>query len=151
MISLALFSGVFWFSSKDAPTSSKQSDDFIVTLRLMTEEEMIQEPEKASTFRFGIRKMAHFSIYLWLGIFIFLTLKEFTDALGFAFLMGWVITLILAGVDEYHQSFVPGRSMEIRDILIDGAGAFLGIVILYLLFKAKDKKRSYQNVYYFSQ
>lgn len=32
--------------------------------------------------------------------------------------------------DEFHQSFVPGRQVEILDIFADGFGAFLGQMFL---------------------
>ena len=50
-----IFSGIFWLSSKDAQKSSDQSNDLIVKLKLMTEEEMINEPERAASYQFGIR------------------------------------------------------------------------------------------------
>lgn len=50
-------------------------------------------------------------------------------------------TVMIAGLlatlygcsDEFHQSFIPGRSAEITDILADGVGAFLGASITALL------------------
>lgn len=33
--------------------------------------------------------------------------------------------------DEYHQSFVPGRSASIWDVLADDVGGFLAAVILF--------------------
>jgi len=32
--------------------------------------------------------------------------------------------------DELHQYFVPGREVEILDVLADGAGAFLGQILV---------------------
>lgn len=31
--------------------------------------------------------------------------------------------------DEWHQSFVPGRQVELGDLLADGIGGFLGGMI----------------------
>ena len=150
-ISILLFVGIFWFSSKDATTSSAQSDDVIVSLKLMTEEEMIKEPIKASNYRFAIRKSAHFSIYALLGIFIYLSVKEFVGAGFTAYILGIFITAICAGVDEFHQSFVPGRSMEFRDVLIDSIGASTGIIALLLIGFIFAKKERHSNVYYFGR
>lgn len=151
MISILLFAGIFWFSSKDADTSSQQSDEVIVKLRLMTEEEMTSNPEKASKYRFGVRKSAHFIMYMVLATFVFLTIKNFTEALGFSFVFGHMVVTLLAGIDEYHQSFVPGRSMELRDVMIDSAGALLAMLLLYILFKAQESSRSYNRVYYYGR
>ena len=35
----------------------------------------------------------------------------------------WVITTAYAGTDELHQLFVPGRSGQVSDVLLDSAGA----------------------------
>jgi VanZ family protein len=32
--------------------------------------------------------------------------------------------------DEFHQSFVPGREVEMLDVLADGIGAFLGQIFI---------------------
>jgi VanZ family protein len=32
--------------------------------------------------------------------------------------------------DEFHQSFVPGRQVEMMDVLADGIGAFLGQIFI---------------------
>ena len=40
-----------------------------------------------------------------------------------------VITVLYAASDEWHQSFVPGRSASLGDVLIDSAGAALAWVL----------------------
>lgn len=36
------------------------------------------------------------------------------------------IAILYGLTDEFHQCFVPGRKVEILDVLADGAGALLG-------------------------
>lgn len=150
-VSILLFAGIYWFSAQDAATSSTQSNEVIVKLHLMTEDEMVQEPEKASDYRFVVRKSAHFILYMVLSIFVFLTLVEFTEAHGFAFLAGWLIVIVLAAIDEYHQSFVPGRSMELTDVGIDACGALLGVLIVFSFYKSVDKRRNRKKIYYYGR
>ena len=38
-----------------------------------------------------------------------------------------------AAIDEIHQLFVPGRSGEIKDVLIDSCGSFIGIHFYYFV------------------
>ena len=33
-------------------------------------------------------------------------------------------------IDEIHQSFVPGRSCEIRDMCIDAVGVLVGMILM---------------------
>jgi len=34
-----------------------------------------------------------------------------------------------AATDEWHQSFVPGRTARVTDVVIDAAGAFMGVAL----------------------
>ncbi len=42
-----------------------------------------------------------------------------------------------AVTDEIHQAFVPGRQAQVGDVLIDTAGAALGIAALWLYGRRK--------------
>ena len=39
----------------------------------------------------------------------------------------WLIATVYGITDEWHQSFVPGRMADARDLLADGVGAALGL------------------------
>jgi hypothetical protein len=41
--------------------------------------------------------------------------------------------------DEWHQSFVPGRSADILDVAADGLGGLLGALLGYLLSRGKRR------------
>lgn len=55
--------------------------------------------------------------------------------------------MIYACTDEIHQLFVPGRSGQFRDVMIDSLGAFIGILILsiFLMIINHLKKRKSQS------
>lgn len=42
----------------------------------------------------------------------------------------WGITTAYGVVDELHQSYVPGRDCSLFDLVSDGAGAALAVVLL---------------------
>ena len=48
--------------------------------------------------------------------------------------------ILYAISDEIHQYFVPGRSAEIRDVLIDVLGANIGILLINKIFELGGKK-----------
>jgi len=48
------------------------------------------------------------------------------------------LALALAILDEFHQRFVPGRTMDVRDELADALGIAVGI-LLYWYFEKKRK------------
>ena len=42
-----------------------------------------------------------------------------------------------AASDELHQFFVPGRSGEFLDVLLDSAGVAVGVALLWLLLRKR--------------
>ncbi|KRF35868.1 VanZ family protein [Paenibacillus sp. Soil787] len=81
---------------------------------------------------FFIRKFAHLFIYSVLGMLITRLLKALTRwRLSWNFLCSVLICSVYAATDEFHQSFVPGRTALASDVLLDTIGAMLGI-LLYL-------------------
>jgi len=48
-----------------------------------------------------------------------------------------ILSIGFAGVDEYYQSFIPGRQADIYDLVADSLGIILGAVLLFLLHKRR--------------
>jgi hypothetical protein len=44
-------------------------------------------------------------------------------------ILAWVLAVAYSSTDEFHQSFVPGRTPSPIDVLIDASGAFWGLLI----------------------
>lgn len=87
-----------------------------------------------STLHHVIRKNAHFFIYLILGFLVINSLRS-SNVIGYrSVVLALLICIFYAIADEIHQLFIPGRSGEVRDVLIDTAGASVGIIV-YLLFR----------------
>ena len=82
------------------------------------------EPRTFEIVHFTIRKLGHLTEY---GIFGALAYRAFRgDRRGWS--LRWALTAILAAamlasVDEWHQTFVPGRTGAVTDVLIDICGA----------------------------
>ena len=80
-----------------------------------------------------VRKLAHLSIYTLVGIFIMAFMCTFDTRVLYKFGISLLVGLIYAITDEYHQSFVAGRGPSVRDVCIDTAGVFLGIIIILII------------------
>lgn len=44
-------------------------------------------------------------------------------------LFAWLLAVLFAASDEFHQSFVMGRGATVVDVAIDALGAWLGLII----------------------
>ncbi|MGA9519618.1 MAG: VanZ family protein [Trichococcus sp.] len=80
-----------------------------------------------------MRKFAHFIAYLILGFLVSHAMKNEATAVSVWKRRGISLLLCVAYAisDEFHQIFVPGRGPLLKDILIDGSGAALGIMLYY--------------------
>jgi VanZ family protein len=54
--------------------------------------------------------------------------------------LAWVIAVLYSFIDEYHQSFIPGRSPALTDVAIDCFAAGLGLAAGYIFMKYLAKK-----------
>jgi VanZ family protein len=95
-------------------------------------------------FHYLVRKFAHGWIYFMLGVLLIITFINTGITRFRAYVFAMVFCFFYAAMDEIHQTFVSGRSGQISDILIDTAGAFLGIGIysVYNFLKLLNRNKS---------
>ena len=131
---------IFLLSNEEAVKSSKKSDGLIIrSVELFTGKSLsVQEKEKVLRYLvFPVRKCAHLSLYLILGILVISLLREYMVINNKLVFWALLICFLYACSDEIHQLFVPGRSGEVRDVLIDTLGSILGVSFYYLVFRKK--------------
>ncbi len=133
---------IFSFSSADANKSTGTSDKVMTTMieikdKITDQETPISEKEiivKNSSFY--VRKIAHITEYLILGLLMFNALKQF-NILNIYYAI--ILCILYSCTDEFHQLFINGRSGSFRDVLIDTIGILLG-TYLYKILVIKKKK-----------
>lgn len=93
-----------------------------------------------------LRKLAHFSIFALEGFLLSFAMQYSLPARGWAALCTAAICAAVAGLNEFHQSFIDGRHAAFTDVLIDTAGAVTGILIscllIFLLFRNRRRRRN---------
>ena len=129
---------IFCFSMEDANRSSETSGRVIRWLlarfdgdflSLSAEEQLL----RIEDWSFLVRKLAHFTIFAVLGCLSFAAFSvDLRPRRAFPAAVG--LGAARAVLDEGHQSFVPGRACELRDMCIDCAGVLLGATFLLLIF-----------------
>jgi VanZ family protein len=101
-------------------------------------------------FHHALRKSGHFLGYGTLGLLWFRAwLRTFTARTEWT-LTGWRLrsavlgligTFLTASADEFHQTFLPGRTGQFSDVLLDTCGA-----LLFTLIVAMQWRRTRRNV-----
>ncbi len=134
LLVLACMCVIFSASSASATESSETSQSLIRKILELTGLEISS---------FVIRKMAHFCEFALLSALlsnaIFATFEKRKSAF-----CAFIITSLYGVTDEIHQIFSDGRACQIRDVLIDSAGALLGAIcgyILILLYKKHIERK----------
>lgn len=145
---------IFCLSAQNADESSQTSDSFIMKIvNILSPDKTEAEKETiVENWTHFVRKTAHFTAYMILGIFssLFLhfSLKETKRKTAVRTAAAMIICILYSVSDEIHQRFVPGRSCEFRDVCIDSAGALLGttaVLLAIILIKASRKKKEKRN------
>ena len=110
---------IFYMSSFDSSVSASQSNlvvDTLCTLFKGFDKNLVS---------LIVRKFAHFTEYLILGMLCLNMIKK----CGLKNCLAILICVLYAASDEIHQIFVPGRSCRVIDILLDSFGSISGIII----------------------
>lgn len=143
---------IFWFSGQTADESSASSGSitelivFIVT-RLFKNVSFINNEAFIENAEFFVRKAAHMTLYCVLFLLVLLSVSAFAEgraSLKRLMAISAAITVAYAASDEIHQLFVPGRSSEVRDVIIDAAGAAVGVLVVSLVAVIR-KRRALQR------
>ena len=85
----------------------------------------IPNPEFGPSFP-GADKVAHFGFYGVAGFLFVLWRREIGKSAAMAVVWAAIFAALLGAVDEFHQQWIPGRSMELLDWAADFAGGTAG-------------------------
>lgn len=81
----------------------------------------------------GWDKLGHFGVYLVLALLINRSLLSLKVRKKQAILI-YLIVLLSAALDEYHQLMIPGRAVSVWDFLANSAGLLIGFGILRMSY-----------------
>ena len=142
---------IFMFSSANGELSSNNStglinstisviDNTLVSVHLKEKPlTKLEKLELIETLNVPIRKLAHFTEYLILCLLWINALNK--SNVKHKYLLAILFSIIYAISDEYHQTFISGRSGQLLDVLIDSSGVITGSIINKLLNKIRKKCR----------
>jgi VanZ family protein len=132
---VALWMSLIFYASTDAMSSGNTSRIIGPVLRFIFPE---ISDEAIGMVQLVARKSAHATEYAVLALLVWRARRQ--PARGdhrpwcwrtarFAFL----VALMYAASDEFHQTFVPSRMGQVTDVAFDAAGAAAGLLLLWML------------------
>lgn len=134
-----LWAAIIWSFSTGAFTTENTSRFILPFLRWLLPHASHATLEALHHF---IRKSGHFTEYFILSLLVLRGIRAGKKESH----LGWALTAVgvvagYAALDEFHQSFVPGRTPAIADVLLDTAGGVAAQLIAALVMLWSDVRR----------
>ena len=146
LFALLIFQMLFIFvMSSFGPDSSNAQSNFFVNL-ISGLVPNLKTNTSASAFDlktlvFFVRKTAHFTEYAILGLLFYLNLNHHSSQKQSPklFTLAILFSALYACTDEFHQLFVPGRTGQPFDVLVDTLGATFGCLVVLAAQKIRTR------------
>ena len=150
LLLLTTFAIIFKFSSQIAEESDGVSNGVLrKIIDIFPYTKGLSEERKIKIVEYGnpiIRKLAHFSIYALVGVWIMSFMSTFDMRLYKKWIISMLVGVMYAASDEFHQSFVPGRGPSIVDVGIDSLGVLTGILVILIIISIYRALKSDKKV-----
>lgn len=146
LLAICWMAVIFAFSARNADLSTQDSMSIgILFGRLIVPSFADLDSQMQASFAdmvdHPIRKMAHMTEYAVLGFLLTGSYVDQERKRLYRFLVPAVFGSLYAVSDELHQLFVPGRSCELKDMLIDSCGVVIGTLAgLYIFIYWQSRK-----------
>ena len=135
LVLIIVWISFIWANSLEPATSSSEQSHFVM--------ELLNRITGIFGFylsEFIVRKLAHmfeFFVLAFLTINLIKVTKESFENRYYVYAL--LFSMLIAGVDETIQLFIPGRAGMFTDVLIDSSGALIGLVLFAIYQKVKQK------------
>ncbi|SDX95068.1 MULTISPECIES: VanZ family protein [Salimicrobium] len=88
-------------------------------------------PAAEETLHYIVRKGAHVFAYFLLTLFLYGAFRRWYKASA--------VAVLYAATDEFHQTFIPGRSGQISDVAIDSIGVVTAVLLVFLVLNRSGR------------
>lgn len=134
IITLAWVAVIFSFSLQPGGMSGEISGSLAEKIAAIFMPTLLDYPEQLEALDFFVRKCAHFTEFMILGMLSSISLGCWQLRHKGLCAMGFCV--IVAAVDEMLQLFVGGRNGRVLDGVLDSAGSLVGIVVCLYFFQS---------------
>lgn len=94
-------------------------------------------------WNYPLRKVAHASEYFVFTVLILVALKNSGGSGVKMYVIALIICFIYSCTDEYHQTFVNGRTGQFSDVLIDTLGGAISCLKYNIIIKINKYKKEH--------
>lgn len=93
----------------------------------------VEEKGTAGFIEFFLRKATHFSVFALLALVLY---RVFRHRQPFAIALPWSLffSLLVAVLDEWHQTFTPDRTGMVGDVLLDASGSVSMLLVVSIVY-----------------
>ena len=130
---------IYWFSAQNGEQSGDMSEGLLSWI--LSWFSVSVHTEFGAFLHLVIRKLAHFSEYFILALLIANVCVQWGQRGWKVLVIALAASALYAVSDEWHQSFVGGRTPKLADVGIDSLGALCG-ALLYVGF---DRIRKHKH------
>ncbi|MCX6876889.1 MAG: VanZ family protein [Verrucomicrobia bacterium] len=125
---------VIFSASGDAASARHSSRVFVPLMHWLFPQ---MTPARIEEFHYLFRKGAHLTEFAVLALLLWHAIRHSKTSAGHQWLwqqagLALVLVLLYAAGDEIHQAFVPGRTGQLSDVMVDTAGGIIGLSLLWL-------------------
>jgi VanZ family protein len=101
------------------------------------------EPARFEVWHHYIRKTGHFVGYFTLSFLLF---RAWRASLPISSSAAWcarwgtiafLMTVLVASLDEWHQTFLPSRTGTVRDVILDSSAALVAQIVIVMWLKGR--------------
>jgi len=105
------------------------------------------DPVRFEIWQAYLRKAGHFVGFFTLSWLLFrswrASLPAFdlrTWSLPWA-TIAWLMSVLVASLDEWHQTFLPNRTGNVRDVALDSVAALTSQILIWLFLRRRPSLR----------
>lgn len=99
-------------------------------------------PQRFAVLHIVLRKTGHFVGYATLSVLLFRSWRGTFPRLSTRWCLQWATlgfacTTLVAALDEFHQSFLPSRTGNFRDVVLDSTAALIAQIVIFAVLRRR--------------
>lgn len=103
-------------------------------------------PARFAVWHVLLRKTGHFVGYFTLSVLLFRSWRASFPRLSTRWCLQWATlaflgTVLVATLDEWHQTFLPSRTGTVRDVILDSTAGFVAQIALFVIMQMQSVRR----------